>query len=160
MHLPAPIRELVLDDQERGAPSATGKPHNRAALEGNPYDTLYQDADATDGFLDSMDLLATPIGLALSRFDWSPYTSFVDVGGARGHFAHQVVTANPHPKGAVFDLPPLETAFNRHMARLGGVGSSITFRGGDFFRDKLPEADVLVFGHVLHNWGVGTASSC
>jgi 8-O-methyltransferase len=28
----------------------TGQPQNRAAVEGNPYDTLYQDADATDGF--------------------------------------------------------------------------------------------------------------
>lgn len=132
----------------------TGKPHNRAAVEGNPYDTLYKDADATDGFLDSMDLLATPIGLAMSRFDWSGYTSFVDVGGARGNFAHQVVSANPHLTGGVFDLPPLESAFTGHMARLGGAASSITFHGGDFFKDKLPEADVLVFGHVLHNWGV------
>lgn len=132
----------------------TGEPQNPAAVQGNPYDTLYQDAEATDGFLDSMDLLSTPISLALSRFDWSPYTSFVDVGGARGHFAHQVVTQNPHLKGAVFDLPALEPAFDRHMARLGGAASSITFHGGDFFADELPEADVLVLGHVLHNWGV------
>ncbi|MDG4765857.1 methyltransferase [Solwaraspora sp. WMMD406] len=132
----------------------TGQPQNRAAVVGNPYDSLYRDADATGDFLDSMDLLATPIGLALSRFDWSPYASFVDIGGARGHFAHQVVTANPHLKGAVFDLPPLQPAFEQHMARLGGVGPSITFHGGDFFQDPLPEADVLVFGHVLHNWGV------
>ncbi len=130
----------------------TGKPRNPAAINGNPYDTLYQDADATDGFLDSMDLLNTPIGLAMSRFDWEPYTSFVDVGGARGNFAHQVVSVNPHLTGAVFDLPPLESAFRRHMSRLGGAASSITFHGGDFFKDKLPEADVLVFGHVLHNW--------
>ncbi|WP_433260139.1 methyltransferase [Actinosynnema sp. CS-041913] len=132
----------------------TGQPQNHAAVEGNPYDTLYRDADATDGFLDSMDLLTTPIGLAMSRFDWSRYKSFVDVGGARGNFAHQVVSANPHLTGAVFDLPPLEPAFTRHMAGLGGVAPSITFHGGDFFTDRLPEADVLVFGHVLHNWGV------
>jgi hypothetical protein len=33
------------------------------------------------------------------------------------------------------------------------VAKPIAFRGGDFFTDPLPEADVLVFGHVLHNWG-------
>lgn len=130
----------------------TGKPQNRAAVAGNPYDTLYADADATGGFLDSMDLLSTPIGLALSRFDWSGYSSFVDIGGARGHFAHQVVSQNPHLTGAVFDLPPLESAFKRYMDELGGPASSISFHGGDFFTDKLPEADVLVLGHVLHNW--------
>jgi SAM-dependent methyltransferase len=132
----------------------TGQPQNKAAVAGNPYDTLYQDAGATDGFLDSMDLLATPIGVALSRFDWSPYHTFVDVGGARGHFAYQVVSANPHLKGAVFDLPPLKPSFDRHMAELGGAATGLTFHGGDFFRDRLPEADVLVLGHVLHNWGV------
>jgi 8-O-methyltransferase len=132
----------------------TGKPQNRAAVDGNPYDTLYQDAGATDGFLDSMDLLSTPIAMAMSRFDWSRYTSFVDVGGARGHFAHQVVLLNPHLTGAVFDLPQLEPAFTRHMDSLGGAASPITYHGGDFFTGKLPEADVLVLGHVLHNWSV------
>jgi 8-O-methyltransferase len=33
------------------------------------------------------------------------------------------------------------------------VPKPIAFRGGDFFTDPLPEADVLVLGHVLHNWG-------
>ncbi|WP_245880779.1 methyltransferase [Streptomyces zhaozhouensis] len=28
----------------------------------------------------------------------------------------------------------------------------MAFHGGDFFKDPLPEADVLIFGHVLHNW--------
>ena len=130
----------------------TGAPHNRAAVVGNPYDTLYQDAEATDGFLDSMDLLNTPVSLAMSRLDWSGYTSFVDIGGARGNFAHHVVSRNPHLTGAVFDLPQLEPAFSRHMDQLGGSASAITFHGGDFFKDPLPEADVLVFGHVLHNW--------
>ncbi|MDI3390352.1 methyltransferase [Streptomyces sp. B-S-A8] len=132
----------------------TGKPQNQAAVIGNPYDTLYADADATDGFLDSMDLLNAPIAQALSRFDWSGYESFVDIGGARGNFAHQVVTHNPHLKGAVFDLPPLKPAFDRHMDRLGDTAGPVTFHGGDFFKDDLPQADVLVFGHVLHNWGV------
>lgn len=132
----------------------TGQPQNRAAIDGNPYDTLYQDAVATDGFLDSMDLLSTPIALALSRLDWSRYKSFVDIGGARGTFAYQVVARNPNLAGAVFDLPPLEQSFNRNMAALGTEASSITFHGGDFFTDQLPTADVLIFGHVLHNWGV------
>ncbi|MFI8829084.1 methyltransferase [Streptomyces sp. NPDC053431] len=130
----------------------TGKPQNQAAVAGNPYDSLYADADATDGFLDSMDLLSAPIAQALSRVDWSDYTSFVDIGGARGNFAHEVVKHNPHLTGAVFDLPPLQSAFDRHMARLGDT--DLTFHGGDFFKDDLPKADVLVFGHVLHNWGV------
>jgi hypothetical protein len=33
-----------------------------------------------------------------------------------------------------------------------GPKGQIAFHGGDFFKDPLPEADVLIFGHVLHNW--------
>lgn len=130
----------------------TGEPQNRAAIEGNPYDSLYEDEAATDAFLDSMDMFNTPIAPRLSSLDWSRYTSFVDVGGARGNVAHYLVSKNPHLKATVFDLPPLESAFAKHMAALGAA-ESISFRGGDFFTDPLPEADVLVLGHILHNWG-------
>jgi SAM-dependent methyltransferase len=99
-----------------------------------------------------MDLLTTSVCEAMGKFDWSPYSSFVDVGGARGNLAHHVVSRNPHLSGAVFDLKPLEAAFGGHMAQLGALPAPIAFHGGDFFTDPLPEADVLVFGHVLHNW--------
>ncbi|ROT33859.1 methyltransferase [Micromonospora sp. HM5-17] len=129
----------------------TGQPQNRAAIEGNPYDSLYRDEAATEAFLDSMDMFNTPIGLHVSSLDWSPYSSVVDVGGARGNLAHTLVTRNPHLTAIVFDLPQLESAFTRHMAALGGT-DAVSFVGGDFFTDPLPEADVLIFGHILHNW--------
>jgi hypothetical protein len=33
-----------------------------------------------------------------------------------------------------------------------GAQEKVTFTAGDFFRDPVPEADVVVFGHVLHDW--------
>ncbi len=30
----------------------------------------------------------------------------------------------------------------------------LRFAAGDFFADELPEADVLVMGHILHDWGL------
>lgn len=130
----------------------TGLPRNRAAVEGNPYEALYQDPETTDSFLDSMDMFNTPVAMRLADLDWSGYQSFVDVGGARGNLARHLVARNPHLTGVVFDLPQLAPAFARHMSALG-MPSSISFHGGDFFTDPLPEADVLIFGHVLHNWG-------
>ncbi|MFJ8686734.1 methyltransferase [Micromonospora wenchangensis] len=129
----------------------TGEPQNPAARNGNPYDTLYQDESATEAFLDSMDMFNTPIALRLDSLDWSRYQTVVDVGGARGNLAHHLVVGNPHLTATVFDLPALEPAFSRHMARLGDAGA-ISFLGGDFFTDPLPAADAVVFGHILHNW--------
>ncbi|MFF3378936.1 methyltransferase [Streptomyces sp. NPDC002680] len=130
----------------------TGKPHNSAAVQGNPYHSLYADQEATDSFLDSMDMFNTPIAARVGGLDWSSYKSFVDVGGARGNLAHHLVGAHPHLEAGVFDLPPLERAFAQHVEKLVPA-KPIAFHGGDFFTDPLPEADVLIFGHILHNWG-------
>lgn len=130
---------------------STGRPHNRAARDGNPYAALYRDQASIDAFLSSMDLLNSSAATQLAALDWSAYRSFVDVGGARGSVAHEVMSKFPHLRGTVFDLPQLATAFAEHAATHGG-DTAADFVGGDFFTDPLPRADVVVFGHVLHNW--------
>ncbi|MCL7378077.1 acetylserotonin O-methyltransferase [Streptomyces sp. 35G-GA-8] len=146
-------RELNPAWEGLGAALRTGSPQNPGALEGNPYETLYQDRESTESFLESMDTLNTPLLRRLGEIDWSGYGSFVDVGGARGNVAHHLALTHPHLKGVVFDLPQLEESFTSHMAALGDDGA-VSFHGGDFFAGPLPESDVLIFGHVLHNWGV------
>ncbi|GAA3083752.1 methyltransferase [Streptosporangium carneum] len=87
----------------------------------------------------------------LEAVDWSGHRSVLDAGGCRGALVGRLVAANPGLTGHVFDLPQMEPLFEEHMAELGTAGA-VTFHSGDFFRDPLPRADVLVFGHVLHNW--------
>src|SRR5262249_34462867 len=74
-----------------------------------------------------------------------------DAGGARGNIAARLCTAHPHLTGAVFDLSPVQKVFDEHMTEQG-LNGRITFHAGDFFADRLPTADVLMFGHVLHDW--------
>ena len=40
-----------------------------------------------------------------------------------------------------------------HVGR-HGLSERLTFQGGDFFRDALSQADVLVMGHILHDWNL------
>lgn len=138
-----------------GAALRTGLPQNPAARSGNPYDSLYADQGATESFLKSMDMLNTPLLERLDALDWTRYRSFADIGGARGNVALHLVGNHPHLSGTVFDLPPLAGPFEAHAAphRRSGQGGPLDFVGGDFFKDPLPEADVLILGHVLHNWG-------
>ena len=35
-----------------------------------------------------------------------------------------------------------------------GLGDRLRFHPGDFFADPLPSADVLVMGHILHDWNM------
>lgn len=117
-----------------------------------PYDTMVVDDDQLREFLGMMDAMNRPLGPALAEcFDWSRYSSVVDVGGARGNLISAVARAHPHLQARVFDLPPVERFFHEHMGNIGMDGK-VGFVPGSFFTDPLPEADVLVIGHVLHDW--------
>lgn len=35
-----------------------------------------------------------------------------------------------------------------------GLGDRVRFASGDFFTDPLPEADVYLMGHILHDWSL------
>ena len=75
----------------------------------------------------------------------------IDIGCAEGAVPAQIALAHDHITGGGFDLPPLEPIFDAYVTRLG-LGERLSFTAGDFFADPLPEADVLVMGHILHDW--------
>ncbi|MDX3117006.1 MULTISPECIES: methyltransferase [Streptomyces] len=116
----------------------------------------YKDLDQVRGFMDAMDSVSAPVTEELARrFDWSAYSTFADLGGARGNLTGHLVRAHPHLRGTTFDVPAIKPLFEEHAARLG-VADKVAFQGGDFRTDPLPEADVLIFGHVLHDWDDAT----
>lgn len=127
----------------------TGKAQTRG---NTTFDTYYTNPDAVRQFMSAMDGANALVGPALAEsFDWRGYASFVDVGGARGNLAAAVVKAHPHLAGSTMDLPPVEPFFHEHVAQLSLQGR-LRFHAGDFFAEPLPAADVLIFGHVLHDW--------
>ncbi|MFI9082290.1 methyltransferase [Streptomyces sioyaensis] len=129
-----------------------GEPKAAGAVGQGAFLKLYQDPEAARRFLAHMDSAHTTVGAQLAHaLDWTRYMSFIDVGGARGSVAAEVVDVHPHLRGGVFELPAVEPLFDEHMAHLK-TSDRIFFHGGDFFRDPVPETDVVVLGHVLHDW--------
>ena len=45
--------------------------------------------------------------------------------------------------------------FERYVEK-HGLSERLRFHAGDFLRDPLPGADVLIIGRVLHNWDLAT----
>jgi hypothetical protein len=45
--------------------------------------------------------------------------------------------------------------FEAYVANLG-VADRLSFVPGDFFHDDLPKADVVLMGHILHDWDLTT----
>jgi hypothetical protein len=94
--------------------------------------------------------------MAIARaFPWQTYRTFVDVGTAQGDLAAQIAKAHPHLRGTGFDLPEVAPIFEEYVA-LVGVADRLTFTSGSFFEDDLPKADVVLMGHILHDWDLPT----
>lgn len=124
--------------------------HPRVA--GDSFEAMLNDRQELDRYVRMMDGLIQVVGPRLvEAFDWSQHCSVLDVGGCRGNLAGQIVKAHPELTVQVFDLPQMQPVFNDYVTELGLTGR-VWFHAGDFFRDPLPPADVLIFGHVLHNW--------
>ncbi|MFE8993829.1 methyltransferase [Streptomyces collinus] len=114
----------------------------------------YADPEAARGFLGAMDAVNGGVGHSLaSALDWTEYSSFVDLGGARGNLAANLHGAHPHLQATCFDLPEMEPFFQEHMKSLETT-DHVRFVGGDFFTDALPRADVFIVGHILHYFGL------
>lgn len=104
-------------------------------------------------FIRSMDALTRVLGPQLIEAfpGWAGHGSVLDVGGCRGGLAAQIVERHPNLSGAVFDLPQMEPFFAELVAERD-LSGRLSFHGGDFFNDPLPSADIVVMGHVLHDW--------
>ncbi|MDH6129119.1 methyltransferase [Kitasatospora sp. GP82] len=125
----------------------TGRPQARS-----DYLGMLDDPVATGHFVRMMDGLTQGLGVKLvAALEGVEYRSVLDVGGCRGQLLGQLMTERPDVQGHVFDLPQLEPFFHEYLDGLGRTGKAV-FHPGDFFRDPLPSADVLVFGHILHDW--------
>jgi hypothetical protein len=135
----------------------TGLPQNELkAGEPGLFEALYADPARLQQFLAAMTGLSRGANLAIAqRFPWRGYQTFVDVGTAQGDLAAQVALANPHLRGMGFDLPVVGPIFEQYVAALG-LGGRLTFSAGSFFDIPLPKADVVMMGHILHDWDLPT----
>lgn len=131
----------------------TGEPQNEV-VDGTEglFETLYKDPAKLKQFLQAMTGISIGSGMAIAqKFPWKDYKTFIDVGGAQGGCTVQIALAHAHLTGGCFDLPPVGPIFTDY-AKAMGAGNRLKFHPGDFFKDALPQADVLVMGHILHDW--------
>jgi precorrin-6B methylase 2 len=132
-----------------------GKPKNEAARGGDDFfGNLYADPKRLELFLASMTGLSMGSALAIAqKFDFSPYKTCIDIGCAQGCISVQVALAHKHITGGGFDLPVVQPIFERYVQKFD-LQSRLKFFPGNFMNDPLPKADVLVMGHILHDWNL------
>jgi hypothetical protein len=135
----------------------TGKPQNEARTGDAPlFEALYADPARLREFLAAMSAISRGSAMAIAaKFPWASYKTFADVGAAQGEAASQIALANPHLKGIGYDLAEVGPIFEEYVEKLGLRGR-VRFQPGNFFEQPLPQVDVIVMGHVLHDWDLPT----
>jgi trans-aconitate methyltransferase len=127
----------------------TGQPQNEVRTGGDFFEALYADPERLRQFLRAMSGLSAGAAHAVAaQFPFDRYQTVADIGCAEGGFLAALAQRHPHLELIGFDLPPTEGPFAEHL------GERAVFQAGDFFADPLPNADVLVLGHILHDWNL------
>jgi predicted O-methyltransferase YrrM len=131
----------------------TGSAQNETKGGGRPvFEMLYADEARLEQFLGAMASLQTGNFHTLAaRFDFSKRTTVLDVGGANGHLSRILAARHPHLKLVTYDLPAVAPIARREVTK-ANLMSRIEVVAGDFFKDALPKADVIVMGNILHDW--------
>src|ERR1700760_1960868 len=135
----------------------TGLPQNEAKDGApDPFVALYADPARLKQFLRAMSGVSRGANMAIARtFPWDRYQTAVDVGTAQGDLIVQVALANPHIKGTGFDLPAVAPIFEEYV-EANALSGRVKFCPGSFFEQPLPKADVVMMGHILHDWDLET----
>jgi hypothetical protein len=135
--------ELLLDTVKTGDAAAP------RAFDGGFWGHLARNPEEARVFDAAMTAKALgQVGAIIAAYDFCGFRHIVDVGGGQGHLIRAILRSCPEARGTLFDLPHVVEA----ARAAGDEGGRLTFRGGDFFKDRLPAADAYILMEVIHDW--------
>ncbi|REJ81932.1 MAG: methyltransferase [Bacteroidetes bacterium] len=131
----------------------TGLPQNEIKDgSDHPFTAIYRSQEKLQEFMDAMSGIQTANFMALAeKFDFSKCSKLVDIGGASGMLSILIAKHHPHMKCISFDLPAVEAVAKATIHRFN-LTDRVKTQSGDFFKDEIPEADVITMGNILHDW--------
>ncbi len=133
----------------------TGRPQNEIKHgQKGMFEMLYEELPKLEQFMGAMTGLSRINFEAFaSKFDFRPFKTLCDIGGATGLLCIEVAKKHSHLKCTSFDLPPVEPIARKHIAA-AGFSDRVGTASGDFFKDPLPRADLITMGMILHDWNL------
>jgi precorrin-6B methylase 2 len=96
------------------------------------------------------------IAAILDAWDFSGFTTLVDVGGGRGALIAALLKIHPHLRGVVFDREDAAEGAERLLAK-AGLTERASFIAGDFFQSVPRDGSAYLLKSVIHNWDDGGA---
>jgi hypothetical protein len=133
----------------------TGDPQNEIKHKDTDFfEILYEDEDRLRQFTRAMAGVQMGNFKALvHKFDFSQYNTLCDMGGADGELSLQVAEQYEHIDCITYDLPKV-TSIAEEKIKQWGMEGRVKAVAGDFWEEEFPEADIITFGNILHDWGL------
>nr|WP_042186602.1 methyltransferase [Kibdelosporangium sp. MJ126-NF4]CEL17399.1 O-methyltransferase [Kibdelosporangium sp. MJ126-NF4]CTQ91373.1 O-methyltransferase [Kibdelosporangium sp. MJ126-NF4] len=135
----------VVDSVRTGSPvfdRAFGLPfYEYLDSDSDANNLVYQDAHARDWELATR---------CAEQLDLSRYRVIADIGGGTGTFLAYLLDRAPHARGILYDRPEALPVGATFLAQKG-VRDRVDLVGGDFFADRLPDADLYILKNTLHS---------
>ena len=133
----------------------TGRPQNEIKHgQKGMFEELYSDLPRLEQFMGAMTGISRiNFETFAEKFDFSKFRTLCDVGGATGLLSIEVAKRHPHLTCTSFDLPVVEPIARKHIAA-AGLEQRVRTASGDFFKDRLPKADLITMGMILHDWNL------
>lgn len=86
----------------------------------------------------------------VEAYDFSRFERIVDVGGGHGALITAILSANPHLRGVLYDLPGVVDG--AAAPRGGALADRCEIVGGDFFESVPAGADAYLLKGIIHDW--------
>jgi hypothetical protein len=118
------------------------------------FDYINQNPEAGKIFDDAMTGLTLRFAAAVTAaYDFSQIKSIVDVGGGNGILLAEILKANPHLRGTLFDHPNvIERAKRQKYLENIELKGRYQYAAGNFFESSPKGADAYILKNVIHDW--------
>jgi hypothetical protein len=130
----------------------TGKPAFARVFGTDPFGHMFANRDAADVFDEGMAAVTRHTATAVAAaYDFSRFTTIVDVGGGNGALLAGILSAYPPVRGILFDVPHVVARAEQRLTELG-VGDRCRTVGGSFLENVPSGGDAYVLSNVLTDW--------
>jgi hypothetical protein len=130
----------------------TGRPSVPTLRGQEFFDYLATEPDLAQLFDQAMtgvsDLAVGPI---VAGYDFSGYSTIVDVGGGHGRLLAAILAATPAARGVLYDQPPV-VADAPTLLRKHGVDGRVRIESGSFLETVPAGGELYVLKLIIHDW--------
>jgi hypothetical protein len=87
----------------------------------------------------------------VAGYDFSSYSTIVDVGGGHGPLLAAIISATPGLQGVLYDLPDVVSDAPKILCN-NGLADRIRIETGSFFDGVPAGGDAYVLKNIMHDW--------